>query len=67
MEKGSPGGGVALKKSIQEGFPEVVIWGIGLGAVFASASELSQKEYDFTIRKDRVLSWMEMPQDPAVL
>lgn len=67
MEKGSPGGGVALRKGVREGFPEVVIWGTGLGAVFVSASELSQREYDFTVRNDRVLSWMEMPQDPAVL
>lgn len=34
--------------------------------MFASASELSQRGYDFTTRKDRVSPWMEMPQDPAV-
>lgn len=43
-----------------------MIWGTVLGAVFASATELSQREYDFTMRKDRVSSWMETPQDPAV-
>lgn len=36
------------------------------GRCVSSANERSQREYDFTMRKDRVSSWMEMPQDPAV-
>lgn len=39
------------------------IRGMGQGAVFASASQLSQRESDFTVGKDRLSSWMEMPQE----